>query len=107
MVFVVFTFVELVVVVVFTLPVVELVELVVFTLPAVELVAVVVLTLVEFEEVELVTLAANATGALGNWHWHLLVGRTLVELTLLQSVHVQVVKLEVMLAPTVTLQTQF
>jgi hypothetical protein len=91
-------------VVVFTLPVVELVELVVFTLP-VELV--VVLTLVEFDEVELVALTTNTAGALGNWHWHLLVGSTFVELTLLQSVHVQVVKLEVMLAPTVTLQTQF
>jgi hypothetical protein len=56
-VFVVFTFVELVAVVVFTLPAVELVELVVFTLP-VELVVVVVLTLVEFDEVELVTLVA-------------------------------------------------
>ena len=84
-----FTFVELVVV---------------FTLPAVELV---VLTLVEFYEVELVTLVDNATGVLGYWHWHLLVGRIFVELTLLQSVHVQVVKLEVWLAPTVTLQTQF
>lgn len=104
MVFVVFTFVELVAVVVFTL--VELVELVVFTLP-VELVVVEVLTLVEFDEVELVTLVANATGTLGNWHWHLLVGRTFVELTLLQSVQVQVVKLEVWLAPTVTLQMQF
>lgn len=106
MVFVVFTFVELVAVVVFTLPAVELVELVVFTLP-VELVVVEVLTLVEFDEVELVTLVANATGTLGNWHWHLLVGRTFVELTLLQSVQVQVVKLEVWLAPTVTLQMQF
>jgi len=95
------TFVELVVAVVLTLPDVELVELVVFTLP-VELVVVVVFTLVE-----LVTLVANATGTLGNWHWHLLVGRTFVELTLLQSVQVQVVKLEVWLAPTVTLQTQF
>jgi hypothetical protein len=37
-------------------------------------------------------LVANATGTLGNWHWHLLVGRTFVELTLLQSVQVQVVK---------------
>jgi len=83
------TFVELVVAVVLTLPDVELVELVVFTLP-VELVVVVVLTLVE-----LVTLVGNATGTLGNWHWHLLVGRTFVELTLLQSVQVQVVKLEV------------
>ena len=91
-------------VVVFTLPIVELVVLVVFTLP-VELV--VVLTLVEFDEVELVTLRTNTAGSLGNWHWHLLVGSTFVELTLLQSVHVQVVKLEVMLAPTVTLQTQF
>ena len=100
MVFVVFTLVVLVAVV-FTLPAVELVELVVFTLP-VELVVVVVFTLVE-----LVTLVANATGTLGNWHWHLLVGRTFVELTLLQSVQVQVVKLEVWLAPTVTLQTQF
>ena len=77
--------------------------LVVLTLPVVELVM--VLTLVEFYEVELVTF--NIAGALGNWHWHLLVGSTLVELTLLQSVHVQVVKLEVWLAPTVTLQTQF
>ena len=85
--------------VVLTLPAVELV--VVFTLP-VELVVDVVLTLVE-----LVTLADNTSGALGNWHWHLLVGSTFVELTLLQSVQVQVVKLEVWLAPTVTLQTQF
>lgn len=85
--------------VVLTLPTVELV--VVFTLP-VELVVEVVLTLVE-----LVTLADNTAGALGNWHWHLLVGSTFVELTLLQSVHEQVVKLEVLLAPTVTLQTQF
>ena len=95
------------VVVVFTLPVVELVELVVFTLPAVEFVVVVELTLVEFDEVALVTLLASAIGALGNWHWHLLVGSTFVEFTLLQSLHVQVVKLEVWLAPTVTLQTQF
>ena len=93
-------------VVVFTLPVVELVVLVLFTL-TVELVVVVVLTLVEFYEVELVALTINTAGALGNWHWHLLVGSTFVELTLLQSVHVQVVKLEVWLAPTVTLQTQF
>jgi hypothetical protein len=83
------------------------VELVVFTLPTVEFVAVVVLTLVEFEEVALVTLLASPVGALGTWHWHLLVGSTLVEFTLLQSLHVQVVKLEVWLAPTVTLQTQF
>jgi len=87
------------VLVVLTLPAVELV--VVFTLP-VELVVDVVLTLVE-----LVTLADNTAGALGNWHWHLLVGSIFVELTLLQSVHEQVVKLEVLLAPTVTLQTQF
>ena len=80
------------VLVVLTLPVVELVVVfslpvelvVVFTLP-VELV--VELTLVEFYEVELVTLAMNTGGATGNWHWHLLVGSTLVELTLLQSVH--------------------
>ena len=80
------------------------VELVVFTLPTVEFV---VLTLVEFDEVALVTLLASAVGALGTWHWHLLVGSTFVEFTLLQSLHVQVVKLEVWLAPTVTLQTQF
>ncbi len=78
----------------------------VFTLP-VELVVEVVLTLVEFDEVELVTLRTNTAGSLGNWHWHLLVGSTFVEITLLQSVHEQVVKLEVLLAPTVTLQTQF
>lgn len=34
------------------------------------------------------------TGA-GSWHWHLLVGITLVETTLLQSVHEQLVILEV------------
>ena len=83
------------------------VELVVFTLPTVEFVAVVVLTLVEFDEVALVTLLASPIGALGTWHWHLLVGSTLIEFTLLQSLHVQVVKLEVWLAPAVTLQTQF
>jgi hypothetical protein len=83
------------------------VELVVFTLPTVEFVAVVVLTLVEFDEVALVTLFTSALGALGTWHWHLLVGSTFVDVTLLQSLHVQVVKLEVWLAPTVTLQTQF
>jgi hypothetical protein len=105
-VFVVLTLPVVELVVVLTLPVVELVELVVLTLPVVELVALVVLTLVEFE-VELVTLAAKEVGALGTWHWHLLVGSTLTELTLLQSVHVQVVVLEVWLAPTVTLQTQF
>jgi hypothetical protein len=88
------------VLVVLTLPVVELLELVVFTLPVVEFVVDVVLTLVAFYEVELealVPLAFKTTGTmfLGTWHWHLFVGRTLVDLTLLQSLHVQVVKLEV------------
>jgi len=104
------------VVLVVFLPVVELVvflpvvELVVFTLPTVELVVDVKLTLVEFDEVAFVTfvtLLANAIGALGTWHWHLLVGSTFVEFTLLQSLHVQLVKLEVWLVPTVTLQMQF
>jgi len=86
------------------------VELVVFTLPTVELVVDVKLTLVEFDEVAFVTfvtLLANAIGALGTWHLHLLVGSTFVEFTLLQSLHVQLVKLEVWLVPTVTLQMQF
>ena len=115
---VLFTFpVELVGVVTFTLPVdlVELADVVVLTFPLefVELEAVVLLTLVVFEELELVAfvvaLTANEVGNafLGTLHWHLLDGSTFVVVILLQSVHVQVVKLVVELVPTVTLQTQF
>jgi hypothetical protein len=53
----------------------------------------------------LVEFTVVLTGA-GSWHWHLLLGITLVETTLLQSVHEQLVTLEVELAPRVTLHVQ-
>lgn len=53
----------------------------------------------------LVEFTVVLTGA-GSWHWHLLLGITLVETTLLQLVHEQLVTLEVELAPRVTLHVQ-
>lgn len=81
---------------------------VVFTL-VVELVLFTVVLLLTLVVLLVVVLAANIIGVVGagSWHWHLLVGITLVVATLLQSVHVQVVTLEVLLAPSVTLHMQF